>query len=59
MANIHHVAFIFENGCFVVVNVEIVWCRENRHDRRETGRLGFAIHPVTTDTSWVWLRAFL
>lgn len=46
LANIHHVALIFENSGFVVVNVEIVWCRKDRHDRRESGRLGLAIHPV-------------
>jgi hypothetical protein len=47
LANVHDVALIFENSSLVVVNVQIVWRREDRHDRRETGRLGLAIHPVS------------
>ena len=46
MANIHHVVLTFENGSLVIVNVEIVWRRENRHDRGEAGFLDLAIHPV-------------
>ena len=46
MANIHHVALIFENRSFIVVNVEIVRRRKDRHDRRKAGRLGLVVHPV-------------
>jgi hypothetical protein len=46
LANIHHVALICEKSSFVVVNVEMVWRREDRHDRRKTGCLGLAIHLV-------------
>ena len=48
----YHIALIFENGGFVVVNVEIVGRRKDRHDRRKPGRLGLAIHPVPGDSNW-------
>lgn len=57
LANIHHVAFVFENGSLVVVNVEVVWCRKDRHDRRETSRLGLTIHAVSGSRVGIQFRA--
>ena len=49
LANIHHVALIFENRSFVVVNVSMVWRRKDRRDRRKAGRLDLAIRSVPGD----------
>lgn len=47
LSDIHDVAFIFEHGGLVVVNVEIIRGREDRHNRREASSLRFAIHAIT------------
>lgn len=46
LANIHNVVFVFENGRFVVVHVQVVGCRENGDEAGETGRLTLAVHTV-------------
>jgi len=47
LSNVHHIAFVFEDGGLVVVNVEIIWCRENGHDGGESSRLGLSIHAIS------------
>lgn len=46
LSDVHNIVLIFENGSLVVVYVEVVGSREDGHDRWETCRLGFAVHPV-------------
>ena len=47
LSNIHDIAFVFEHGCFVIVDIEIIRRRENSHNRREAGGLGFPVHPIS------------
>lgn len=47
LPDVHDVVFVLEHGCFVVVDVEIVGCRENGHNRREARGLCFAVHAVS------------
>lgn len=47
LADIHYVALVFQNSSFVVVYVQVIGRGEDSHDRGETCRLRFAVHPVT------------
>lgn len=49
LSDVHHVAFVFEHGCFVVIHVQIIRCRKDGHDRGETSRFGLAIHAIAAD----------
>jgi hypothetical protein len=53
LPDIHDIVLVFENRRLVVVDVEVIWCREYRHDRREAGCFGFPIHPVASVLSLV------
>lgn len=48
LSNVHDVVFIFEDSGFVVVNIEVVWCREDGHDGRESCSLGLSVHTIST-----------
>jgi len=48
LPDVHNVAFVLQDSRFVVVHVEIIGSGENGHDRRKAGRLGLAIHAVST-----------
>ncbi len=45
--SLHDIGFVFENGGFVGVHIEIVGSREDSHDGRETSRLCLSVHPVS------------
>jgi hypothetical protein len=45
---LHHVRLVLEHSGLVGVYVQVVGSREDRHDRWETGRLGFTVHSVST-----------
>jgi hypothetical protein len=47
LPDIHDVTFVFEHRRFVVVNIEVIWSREDSHDGREACRFGFAIHAIS------------
>jgi SepF-like predicted cell division protein (DUF552 family) len=52
LADVHDVVLVLEHGGLVVVNVEVVGRREDRHDGGETGRLRLAVHAVTAKRVW-------
>lgn len=33
---------------FVVVNIQVVWCREDGNEGRESSGLTFTVHPVAS-----------
>lgn len=37
LSDVHKTAIIFENGRLVVIRIQVIRCREDRHDRRKTG----------------------
>lgn len=47
LPDVHDVAFVFEHRRFVVVNIEVVWSREDGHHGGETCGLRFPIHTVS------------
>ena len=47
LSDIHDIVLIFQNGCFVVVHVQIVWRRENCHDCRELGSSSLTVHAIS------------
>ena len=46
LSDVHDIAFVLEDSGLVVVYIEIVRCRENRHDGGKPSRFGFPIHSV-------------
>jgi hypothetical protein len=48
LTDIHDVALIFENGCFVIIHIEIVGGGEDGHDGGEACAFRFTIHAVPT-----------
>ena len=44
---LHDVGFVFEHGRLVAIHIEVVGSAEDRHDRRETGGLGLAVHSIS------------
>lgn len=46
LPNVHHIALVLEHRRFVVVDIEVVRCREDRHDGGKTGGLCLTIHPI-------------
>lgn len=48
LSDIHDVVFVLEHGGLVVVDVEVVWCGEDGHDGRKSGRTRLAVHPVAS-----------
>jgi len=51
LSDVHYIAFVFQHGCLIVVNVEVIRRREDRHDRREASGLSLAIHAVSVALS--------
>jgi hypothetical protein len=47
LANVEHVALVLEYCRLVVINVQVIWRREDCHNRREARCARFAIHAVT------------
>lgn len=45
---LHDVGFVFEHGRLVAIHIEVIGSAEDRHDRRETGGLGLAVHSIST-----------
>lgn len=48
LSDIHDVVLIFEHCCFIVVDIKIVWRREDGHDTWESSSTGFSIHSVSS-----------
>ena len=46
LSNIHDVILVFQNGGFVVVDIQVVRGRENGHHTREPRRPGLSVHAV-------------
>ena len=46
LSDVHDIALVLQDGCFVVVYVEVVRGGEQGHHRREAGRPRLAIHTV-------------
>lgn len=46
LSDVHDVGLVLEDGGLVLVNVEVVGSREERHDGREASRLCLAVHAV-------------
>lgn len=53
LPNVQDVAFVLENSGLVVVNIQVVGCREEGHDRREPRRPRLAVHTVPGILSFV------
>lgn len=51
LPNVHDITLVLQNGCLVIVHIEVVWGRENGHDRWEARTLRFAVHAITIQTS--------
>ena len=47
LSDVHNIVLVLEHGSFVVVDVEVVWRRENGHNTRETGRSRLTVHSVS------------
>ena len=47
LPDVHDVALVFQDGGFVVIDIEVVRGREDGHDGGETGSLRLPIHAVT------------
>lgn len=48
MYSLHDVRLVFEHGRFVTIHVEVVGSAKDGHDGGESGRLGLAVHSVST-----------
>lgn len=46
LSDVENIALVFENGGFVIIDIEIVGGGKQGHDRRETGGASFAIHAI-------------
>ncbi len=46
LSNVHYVAFIFQNSGFIVIDVKIIGCRKDGHDRRKARCSRLSIHSV-------------
>lgn len=53
LSDIHHITFVFEHCGLVVVYIEIIGRREDRHDRREASGFGFAVHTIASVLGFV------
>ena len=47
LSDVHDVAFVLQNGCFIVIYVEIIRSGENGHNGWKTGGFGLAIHAIS------------
>lgn len=48
LPDVHHIALVLQDGCLVVVDVQIVRSTEDSHNRWKAGRLCLPIHPIPT-----------
>lgn len=46
LPDVHNIGLIFEYCSFVVVNVQIIGCAENRHNRREPCGPSLPVHAI-------------
>jgi hypothetical protein len=46
LSDIHYVAFIFQNGGFIVIDVKVIGCRKDGHDRRKARCSRLSIHSI-------------
>ena len=46
LPDVHDIIFVLEDCSLVVIHVEIVWCGENRHDRREACCSCLLVHSI-------------
>ena len=47
LSDVHDVALVFENGGFVIINIEVIRGGEDGHNRREASGLRFTVHPIS------------
>lgn len=47
LPNVHNIIFVLENSRLVIIYIQIVWSRENRHYSWELCRASFAIHAIS------------
>lgn len=52
LPDIHDVALILQYRSLIVVDVQIVRCGEDRHDRREPCCLRFPIHSIAMHSTY-------
>lgn len=50
LPNVHYIALVFQDSSFVVVHVEVVRSREDRHDRWEACAFRLPIHAIPFDS---------
>ena len=53
LTNVHNVVLVLQNRSLVVVNVQIIWSREDGHHAWETGCPGLTVHPIASVLSFV------
>ena len=56
LPDVKDIAFVLEDGCLVVVTVEVMWTREEGHNGWETCRPRLPIHPIAKITARINLR---
>ena len=56
LSDVHDIALVLQDGCFVVVYVEVVGGREDCHYRRETCGFCLPVHSVAEYLSEVVSR---
>ena len=47
LSDVQDVRFVLEDRRLVVVHIEVIWSREQRHYGWETGRASFPVHTVS------------
>lgn len=47
LPNVHDIVFVFDRRSFVVVYIEVVWCREDCHEGGKACCTPFAVHSVS------------
>jgi hypothetical protein len=55
LPDVHHVALVLQDGCLVVVDIQVVWSTEDSHDGWEASRLCLPIHPISTNKGLIYL----
>lgn len=53
LSDVHDIVFVFEDGSFVVIHVEVVRGAEDGHYTRESGCPSLSVHAVTGILSFV------
>jgi len=56
LSNVKDVTLVLEDGCLVVVTIEVVRAGEESHDRWETCRPRLPVHPIAKITRRVNIR---